>query len=183
MAPLSDTPRRVAVGSRNPIKLAAVRAVMLKIWPQARVIAVDVSSGVSEMPANGAEGRQGARQRAIAARALADADLGVGLEGALDASAEGMYITNWVALVDREGTLGMGNGGWLPLPASVADELRAGAELGPIIDRLSGQAHSKQRQGAAGFFTRGIVARQTAFEIGVAFALAPFLRRSLYHPQ
>ena len=76
----------------------------------------------------------------------------------------------------------MGNGGWLPLPANVTSELRAGAELGLIIDRLSGQENSKQHQGAAGFFTQGIVARQDAFRIGVAFALAPFLRRALYCP-
>jgi len=171
---------RVAIGSTNPVKVAAVQHVIRQAWPGAQFVSLAVDSGVSAMPRNDVEGIAGATTRARQALAQADADLGVGLEGALDDTPLAMYITNWVAIVDRLGGLGLGNGGKLPLPACIASELRAGGELGPIIDRYSGQRNSKQHQGAAGFLTSGIIPREMAFRLGVAFALAPFLHRDLY---
>jgi len=126
------------------------------------------------------EGTRGALLRARRAREALDADLGVGLEGAAHDTPEAMYLTNWVAIVDRNGRSSLANGGRLPLPSAMARELRTGAELGPIIDRYSGQADSKRHDGAAGYLTMGLVPRDQAFRIAVAFALAPFLRPELY---
>jgi inosine/xanthosine triphosphatase len=52
--------------------------------------------------------------------------------------------------------------------------------LGPIIDRYTGQEHTKQAGGAAGLLTRGLVPRAMSFQVAVAMALAPFLRPELY---
>lgn len=173
--------QRVAVGSANPVKVAAVRHVIAQVWPEAEIVALEVDSGVGAMPASNEEGRRGAQQRAERAlAATAATDLGVGLEGALDDTPWGMYITNWVAMVDGKGAVGLASGGRLPLPECMAAELRAGGELGPIIDRYSGIANSKQHDGAAGFLTGGVIPRELAFRVGVAFALAPFLHQELY---
>lgn len=172
--------RRVAVGSTNPVKVAAVRQMVALAWPGAQVAAVAAESGVSDMPASDEEGRRGALARARAALAAGQADLGLGLEGAVGEQDGGMYLTNWVAVVARDGRSSVTHGGLLPLPACIAERVRAGDELGPVIDEYSGQANSKQHQGAAGFLTAGLLPRERAFEVAVALALAPFLHPELY---
>ena len=79
---LSSLLARVAVGSRNPVKGAAVRTVLGRVAPQATLETVAAASGVPDQPFGDVETIAGARARAIAARAATDADLGVGLKGA-----------------------------------------------------------------------------------------------------
>jgi inosine/xanthosine triphosphatase len=172
--------RRVAVGSTNPVKVAAVRWAVAAAWPRAEVVGLAVASGVPEMPCTDEQGRRGALIRAQAALAAGAADLALGLEGAVCELADGMYVANWVAAVARDGRTSVTHGGRLRLPECVAAEVRRGIELGLVIDRLSGSANSKQHLGAAGFLTAGLVPREQAFALAVAFALTPFLRPELY---
>lgn len=132
------------------------------------------------MPMSDDEGKRGALERARSAREMTQADLGIGMEGAVSEQPEGLYLTNWVAVVDREGRASLAQGGSFPLPERIAREIRAGAELGPIIDRYSGEANSKQNQGAAGFLTQGVVPRAMTFYVGVGLALAPWLSWAMY---
>ncbi|NLT73568.1 MAG: DUF84 family protein [Chloroflexi bacterium] len=175
-----ETPIRVAIGSMNPAKIEAVRLAVLVAWPEAELIPLSVGSGVREMPMTDREGQSGALARALAARQAADADLGLGLEGAVNESPEGLMLTNWVVAVSRDGRKSLASGGGFVLPELIAREIRAGAELGPIMDRITGRADSKQQQGAAGYLTRGVVPRTLCFQVGVGLALAPFLRPELY---
>jgi inosine/xanthosine triphosphatase len=170
----------VAIGSTNPSKVEAVRRAVLDAWPQAALVPMAVGSGVSEMPMTDAEGQRGALARALAARLAADADYGLGLEGAVDDGPAGMMLTNWVAAVSRDGRTSLASGGSLPLPEVIAREIRAGGELGPIMDRITGREHTKMQEGAAGYLTRGVVPRVLTFQVGVGLALAPFLRPELY---
>ena len=175
-----DVPSVVAVGSTNCAKVEAVRLVVSAIWPAAQVRPVAVASGVREMPMDDDEGQQGAHRRAMRARDACAADLGVGLEGAVALSGGTLYLTNWVAVVDRKGRTSVASGGRLPLPQCIAHELLQGAELGPLMDRLTGERDSKQHLGASGYFTQGVIPRTEAFRIAVAFAMAPFLSPDLY---
>ncbi len=172
----------VAIGSKNRSKIEAVRKAVTPFWPKARFVALAVDSGVSEMPTSRAEGKRGALQRAQEARTRIDADLGVGLEGAIYKDEDGLYITNWVAIVDAQGDTGVANSGSLPLPESLAERIHQGEEIGLIIDLLVGRDDASRELGAAGFFTRGLIPRSDASQLGVAFALAPFLHASLYWP-
>jgi len=172
--------RAIAIGSTNVAKVRAVTEAVAQVWPDARLVPVSTPSGVSEMPSSDDEGIRGAVKRAHGARDYLDADLGIGLEGAVDETSWGMVVTNWVAVVDRSGRASVACGGRLPLPECIAAEIRAGAELGPVIDRYTGQAGTKQHAGAAGYLTRGIVPRHMAFHVAVAFALAPYLHPELY---
>ena len=54
--------RHVAVGSANPVKLGAVRAVLARLAPDAAVEGVVVPSGVPDQPWGDAETIQGARE-------------------------------------------------------------------------------------------------------------------------
>jgi inosine/xanthosine triphosphatase len=170
----------IAVGSTNPAKVEAARWAVDRAWPGARIHSLAVESGVGEMPRSDAEGRQGALQRARAAREQADADYGVGMEGAVHEEEGCLYVVNWAAVAHRDGRYGLACGGRFPLPDAIAHEIRQGGELGPIIDRYTNQENTKHNEGAAGFLTQGLVPRVLPFRIAVGLALAPFLRPELY---
>lgn len=175
-----ESPRVVAVGSTNPVKVTAVRLTMQRIYPHAVVSAVRVEPGVSSQPQSDEEMVVGARARAAAARLELDADLGVGLEGGVQPSPWGCLLSGWVAVVDRQGRQGLGSAGRLVLPPTLAEAIKAGEELGPAMDRLSGLRDTRLGAGAVGVLTRDLIRRQEAFQAAVAYALAPFLHPEWY---
>jgi inosine/xanthosine triphosphatase len=136
---------------------------------------VAVASGVRIQPLSDDEAITGATNRAELALAAGAADLGVGLEGNTVETAYGMFTTGWAAVVDGRGVVGLGASGRLPLPAVVAQAVRSGRELGPLMDELVGEVNTKQRQGAVGILTHGLMTRTGALEIAVLYALARFL--------
>ena len=171
---------KVAVGSRNPAKLEAVREAILRVWPQAQVEGVDVPSGVSQMPMSDAECLEGARNRARAARDALAADLGVGLEGGAQRQGDALLLTGWAAVCATDGREGVGGTARLPLPALIAGRVAAGEELGPVMDDLLDDEQSNQRGGAVGALTAGLVLRSDAFAMAVSYALAPFVAPRFY---
>lgn len=173
---------RVAVGSTNPVKIEAARAVFARIDPDVEIISRAVKSGVPEQPWGSEETRTGAVNRARAARG-ADVDFGVGFEGGVDDTELGVMTCAWAAVVDHDGGCGVGGGVHALLPPPVQAELRAGGELGPAMDRLAGAHNTKQGPGAVGILTEGLVDRQAAYEMILALALAPFIRPDLYSGQ
>ncbi|MBI3569311.1 MAG: DUF84 family protein [Gemmatimonadetes bacterium] len=170
-----DSVRLVAVGSTNPVKLAAVRAILGPLAPHAAFEGVGVSSTVADQPFGDDETIRGARSRAEAARAALDADLGVGIEGGCVETADGLRTCAWAAVVDRDGARGTGGSLAMPLPQSVARDIRAGMELGHAMDALVRQHNTKHGAGAVGILTAGLVDRQRAYEVLVTYALAPWL--------
>ncbi len=166
----------ISVGSENPVKIAAVKAVVLLCWPRASLVSAQSASSVAEQPWGDEETRRGAVNRARSAlMSLPDAQLGVGLEGGLMRSEFGVLTCAWCAVVDRMGRMGLGGGVNLLLPDVVARRVLAGEELGPAMDALSGIPDSKKKMGAVGILTNGLIDRQTAYEQIVKLALAPFL--------
>jgi inosine/xanthosine triphosphatase len=171
--------RRIAVGSTNPVKLAAARAVLTRLTPQIAVEPIAVPSGVPDQPFGDDETIDGAIERARAARERLDADFGVGLEGGVVEMSDGtMRTCAWAAVVSRSGRHGVGGSLAMPLPDSVAAMIRNGMELGHAMDNLTGQTKTKHGAGAVGILTAGLVDRQAAYEVLVAYACAPFLTLS-----
>jgi non-canonical (house-cleaning) NTP pyrophosphatase len=64
----------------------------------------------------------------------------------------------------------------------VAAAIRAGGELGPLVDDLLGETNTKHRGGASGAFTAGLVARIESLSLGVTYAMAPFLSPQFFGP-
>ena len=173
--------RRVAVGSTNPVKIGAARAVLARVAPAAAVDGVAVPSGVPDQPRGDAETIRGARARAIAARDALGAELGVGIEGGIVDEADGsMRTCAWAVIVDTVGRVGVGGSLAMPLPARVAAMIRDGLELGHAMDRLIGAHDTKRGAGAVGILTNGLVDRQGAYETLVSYALAPFINGDLF---
>jgi inosine/xanthosine triphosphatase len=176
MSPTFASITRVAVGSTNPVKVGAARTMVQRLAPRAEVTGVAVPSGVPDQPWGDDETRRGAIARARAARAAQDADLGVGIEGGVVAEADGgVRSCAWAAVVGRDGREGIGGSLAMRLPARVAQLVRDGVELGHAMDALTGEHNVKQGVGAVGILTAGLVTRQQAYEVLVAYALVPFL--------
>ena len=171
---------RIVVGSTNPVKIAAVQAVMERVGSRAEVVGLAVASGVSDQPVGDVETIRGATQRARAVLEASDADFGVGLEGGVVDSDGIMRTCAWAAVVARDGRVGTGGSLAMPLPSRVAALVREGVELGHAMDRVTGSHDTKRGAGAVGILTAGLVDRQRAYEALVAYALAPFLTPELY---
>lgn len=170
----------VVIGSRNPVKIAAATAAFERVWPGVVIQAVDVASGVRAQPLSDDEAILGATNRAHNALNCVQAQLAVGLEGSIADSNHGMFGTGWAVVLDREERLGIGGSGRFLLPQQIADALRRGEELGPLMDRLTGETNTRQRQGAIGIFTKNLLTRQSALESAVIYALTRFLNPQYY---
>ena len=174
--PLDSMLGRVAVGSTNPVKIGAARAVATRLDAGAEVAGVAVASGVPDQPWGDDETIRGARTRALAAREALDADIGIGLEGGVVAAADGTVRTcAWAVAVSRDGREGVGGSLAMQLPTRVATLVREGMELGHAMDAVTGTHNVKQGLGAVGILTHGLVTRQQAYETLVAYALAPLI--------
>lgn len=172
---------KIAVGSTNPTKVAAARRAAAKVWPGGAVIPVAVPSGVSEQPLSDDETIRGAVNRARNALAAVEgAQIGMGVEGGVQETPHGMFVGGWAAVVDRDGCLGIGAGGRVLLPEAIARRIRAGEELGPVMDDFSGRRNVKHSEGAIGVFTNGLIERTAALEIAFTYALARFITPENY---
>lgn len=168
--------RLVVVGSTNPVKINAVRAVLARAGCLAPVEGRAVASTVRDQPVGDDETIRGAVARATAALAETDADLAVGIEGGVVNEHDGsMRTCAWAAVVSRDGRRGVGGSLAMPLPPVVADAVRGGLELGHAMDRLTGAHDTKRGAGAVGILTAGLVDRQQAYEPLVSYALARFV--------
>jgi inosine/xanthosine triphosphatase len=168
---------RVVVGSRNPVKIAAVRAVIERLTTAFDVDGVSVSSGVPDQPWGDEQTIAGARARARSALTVdATAVLAVGLEGGVvDVDGVAVRSCAWCVVVDRAGREGVGGSLAMPLPPAAASALRRGEELGPLMDRLADRSGTKHGPGAVGLLTNGLIDRQGAYETLVTYALVPWI--------
>ncbi|MGI5240091.1 DUF84 family protein [Dactylosporangium sp. CA-139066] len=170
----------VAVGSRNPVKVASVRAAFNAVWPGSEwcVEGCSVASGVSDQPMSDEEARSGARTRAVVARQTANADYGVGLEGGLQQVGPHWFNCGWVYVVDREGIEGMASTVRIVVPPTVMQLIWQGHELGDACDQIFKARNTKQHGGIFGLLSNGAIDRTSAFTDAVVAAVVTFL-----HPQ
>lgn len=177
----AESVKKIAVGSKNPVKVAAVTNVIKKIWPAASIESMDAPSGVSEQPRSEKEAILGALNRAQFVLAKTRADVAFGLEGNVVDTDRGMFCESWVVALHRDGRSGVGGCGRLELPDKVGADIRAGMEQGPAMDKFIGGHNTKQGQGSVGILTSGLVDRTTSFERGVIYALAKFINPGYYN--
>ena len=172
---------KITVGSKNPIKIEATRSAFEKVFGGCEVVGIFTPSGVSEMPLSFDEMVEGAKNRAKRAREESDADYGVGLEGGFKDEAIGTFLTGFVAVVDRNGTWGYGQGAGLLMPQKIVEKVRdEGRELGDVMDEITGSKNTKQHEGCVGFFTDNLIPRKKAFEKTIIFALSRFSKKEMF---
>ncbi len=171
---------KVAIGSTNRAKVRAVRTVIEKVWPDAQLMPVTAASGVGDMPMSSDECLEGARNRARAALDITGSDLAIGLEGGVHREQSQLMLLGWAVALSQDGDEGIGGGARLPLPPYISQRVLSGEELGPIMDELLEQKDVKQKGGAVGALTSGLILRSETFAVAVAYALAPFVAPRFY---
>ncbi len=172
---------KVAVGSKNPVKVGAVSSAFKKMLGGCEAIGVSVPSGVADMPMNASEIMLGAKNRAQAAIQALEADYGVGLEGGFNETELGTFLMGFVAIVDRQGIWGYAGGEGLFMPERIVRMVKeSGRELGDVMDEIRGMENTKQGNGCIGYFTDDLIDRQASFEQPVICALSRFKKKELF---
>lgn len=196
----------ILVGSTRHAKVEGTREALAAIasvdarFGRVELRAFDVTSVAPRMPMTEAEIVGGARERAAAiVRSAPSGDTwyAVGLEGGLDpvsvpagippgrettasspVTAVRYALRSWACVTDGS-AWSYGAGGVVLVPDDVAEAVRAGRELGDVVDGHAG-AHVRGTRGAWGVLTCDLVTRQDAFRLAVVSAFAPFYNTSLF---
>lgn len=172
---------KVLVGSRNPVKIGAVRHALTPLFPDHLVECegMHAASGVADQPMTAAETREGALNRMQVCRQHGGADFYVALEGGVDVTVDGPGTFGYVAIAQGD-EVSVGCSAWLPLPPVAYEALLEGEELGHVMDRLFGTTNIKQQGGAIGLLTNGHATRESAYTQALVLAMAPFLHPERY---
>ncbi|WP_107923361.1 DUF84 family protein [Lysinibacillus parviboronicapiens] len=165
----------IAIGTTNKAKTQAVEAIVKQYFEKVVFTYVKADSGVSDQPITTEETRQGAINRAKNTLHATGAALSFGLEGGVTEMEGDMYICNWGALVLADGTIFTASGAQIILPKEIAREIRAGKELGPVMEAYTQRLDIRQGAGAVGIFTQNVVSRQSMFEHIVALLIGQYL--------
>lgn len=169
---------RVAIGTKNKAKTAAVEEIAKNYFADIAFEYISVPSGVSDQPFSDEETRQGAINRAVNTREATGADLSFGLEGGVYELDGAVYCCNWGAVAIKDGPVISSSGASFVLPEEIAEQLRAGKELGPVMDQFTKSKDIRQHAGAIGIFTDGVVDRKEMFEHIVALLIGQVRYRS-----
>lgn len=175
--------RKIAVGSVNPVKIEAVRLAFKKVWPEKdwETEGVEVSSGVADQPMSDEETIEGAVNRAKAAlEIIPEAEYGVGLEGGLQQVGNYWFDCGWVAVVSRQGDVGIGSSIKMITPPKMMEKISQGMELGLVIDEIFGTENSRQAEGHFGLMTKGVISRTKGYTDGVIAALVRFIQPEVF---
>lgn len=173
---------KVAVGSKNPVKIQAVREAFEKVFPAEtwEVIGVNVASGVPDQPMSDKESILGARNRAKRSLEATDADYGVGLEGGLQEVNNRWYDCGWTVITNKKGEQGIGSTLRMETPPKMMELINQGIELGTVNDMVFKVKNSKHDTGHFGLMTNNAVTRLEGYRDGVISALARFLHPEVY---
>jgi inosine/xanthosine triphosphatase len=171
---------KIAVGSKNPVKINAVKNAFNKFFNEFELVSLSSPSNVSNMPMSLKETIEGARNRAIYSIKSEDADFGVGLEGGCEEIDGKFFLSGIVVIKDKNGKEGIGKSSAVSLPESFIKEIKKGKELGEIIDEITNDKDSKQKGGAVSFLTDNKLQREDEFTDAVTFAIVPFIKKDLY---
>lgn len=175
------TPLRVAVGSANPVKVAAVA----QEFESSLGIAVDargfhVDSSVPEQP-KGDETQSGANARANAAlEKWPDAEYGVGIEAGLQSIGDAWFDVQACVISDRHGRQTIGWGPGFQYPEWVTQRALAGEMISEILGPVANDPRIGGTTGAIGFLTDGRMDRTALTRHAVLMALTPRFHPDLY---
>jgi inosine/xanthosine triphosphatase len=169
---------KVLVGSKNPVKIEATKEAFKKYFGNVEVVGIEVNSKVSKQPI-GMETFVGAKNRVEELKKF-EADFYVGIEGGIMNMFERWFAFAVVCISDKHGKCGYGVSSFFELPQIVINEIKNGKELGEVMDELTRRENTKQKEGAIGILTKGIIDRKSLYVPAIVCALIPFLNRDLF---
>ncbi len=175
---------KVLVGSQNPVKAEAVKEAFSKYFDDVVVVSVKVNSKVSDQPVSD-ETFEGAQNRAFELKKINEeknlgADFFVGIEGGITNMFSKWFAFGGMCVVDKQGKVGFGASPHFELPDGIMKEILNGTELGDVMEKITGDNNIKQKAGAIGIFTKGVMNRKDLYVSGLIVAIVPFINRNLY---
>jgi len=170
---------KVPVGTKNPVKMHAVKNIFTRVYDVVEVSMVDVKSGVPAQPF-GHDVIIGAKHRAERAfMLLKDADLGVGIESGLFDFFGVLLDVQICSIFDGcVHTIGASPG--FSYPEVVLEGIEKGKEVGSIMEELSGIERIGRKMGAIGYLSKSLIDRTHFTELCVMMALIPRINSELY---
>lgn len=166
---------KIAVGSKNPAKLKAAKLTIKKLFPKARIIAVEVPSKVSAQPKSDEESIKGAIERAKSALKAESADFGIGMEGGIHKIGKSYFESGWIAVVNKKKEVGLGSSARWQVSEKISKKLLSGKELMEVIAKITNRDNVHAQEGMMGLITNGHLPRHLAYSHGILFAFAPFV--------
>jgi inosine/xanthosine triphosphatase len=171
---------KIAIGSENPAKLKAAKLAVKKIYPNAKIFQVRVSSNVNDQPKSEGEAIKGAINRASQAQKRLNSDFGIGMEGGIHRIGKKWFECGWIAVVNKKGKIGLGSSARFEVSEKIHKRLLNGEDLAQVIDDLARRKDIAKKEGAMGVLTKGHLPRHKAYSHGIIFAFAPFISNSKY---
>lgn len=147
---------KIYLGSKNPIKLLAVK----DVFNEYEVIACNADSLIGSQPKTIEETIAGAYNRA---KALKEDGLRIGLEAGVTIINNKCYLINFGALIDGEEVFYAG-GTFIPLPDEIKDMLfLENVELKDAMEKFIGIKDINKKEGTIGYLTNDMVCRYDIF--------------------
>lgn len=178
---------KILVGSKNPVKINSVEEAFKSFFDKIEVAGIEVASGVSNQPI-GDETFVGAKNRVLALIKEDEtnnfgADFFVGIEGGIVKLFDRWFAFGCMCVADKYENVGYGMSPQFELPKAVVEKLLKGIELGEVMDEIQNQENTKQKHGAIGYFTNGVMNRKELYIEGLKVAIVPFLHKKMYFNQ
>lgn len=172
----------IAVGSKNPVKITAVKEAFEKVFPNQiiDVQGVEVHSGVSDQPMSDKESIRGATKRAKDSLKKLNADFGVGLEGGLQKVNKYWFTSGWAIILSKEKEIGIGSSIRMIVTPKMMELINKGYELGKVNDMLFQQENTKHATGQFGLMTNNAITRASCYRDGVISALSRFIHPEVF---
>lgn len=175
---------KILVGSKNPVKIEATQEAFEKFFSDIEIIGISVPSNVADQPVNketfdGAENRANELKRINNDENL-EAEFFVGIEGGIIETYGNWFGLGCMCILDKFGNNSFGTSPHFPLPKQMVDEMLNGKELGHIMDESTGDNNTKQKQGAIGIFTNGVMSRKELYVSGLISAIIPFINKETF---
>jgi len=80
----------------------------------------------------------------------------------------------------KKGKIGFGTSPLFELSQNIIERLLEGTELGLVMDEITGDHNTKQKGGAVGFFTKGIINRKDFLCSGINSSFNSFHKQSTF---
>ena len=174
--------KKVYIGSRNPVKISCTRQAFKKVFPYEnfQFVGVDVLSNVSHQPMTDEETRRGSMSRAHNTKEKhPDGDYWIGIEGGIERIDNNLHAFAWMIILNKS-QQGTARTATFPLPPKISELINQGIELGEADDIVFRRENSKQKDGAVGILTDGLIDRTQYYEHAMLLALIPFMKKDLF---
>lgn len=173
---------KIAIGSKNPIKIKAARQAFLSIWPDEKLelVASDVPSGVSDQPLTMEDTIKGAINRAKTVKVALRPDYAVGIESGLVKIGTQWFEDGWVAIIDAYGRIGLGGAPRIEVAPPIMKLIRQGHEMADAADSVFGSPGATSVHGYSGLLTDSLFTTTDVLCDAAIMALGRFVHPEIF---